>query len=176
MVMGRMPGPGSARAILAAVLAAAAAVTAACGSTHAGQGASGTGAQSTRSPAARASATGCATPSTSAGRMLAFGTGDNGKVLCVAKGTTFAIYLQGTAARRWAPIRTASPALQPVVNGHLMLKLGTTGAFFRAVAPGVATVVSSLPSCGSQAGGAPATSGPRCKMGTAFHLTLVVTQ
>jgi hypothetical protein len=77
--------------------------------------------------------------------MLSFGKQDNGKVVCVAKGATVGIYLQGTPARRWSPIRTASPALKPVPNGRLMLRVGETGAFFKAVSSGAATVTSSRP-------------------------------
>ena len=183
--MSTMPGSGAARWVLAAVVIAAAAVTAACGTTHAGQGGGAAASPGAGSPAT--AATQCAaTPAASAGQV-SLSEQDNGKVLCVAKGTTVAIYLQGTATRRWAPISTESAALHPVANGHLMLKLGVTGAFFKAVNSGVATVVSSLPSCRGQAGGTAgtggtggtagtgATSGPGCKMGTVFHLTLVVT-
>lgn len=170
--MRRMPGPGPARHVLAAAVIGAAAVTAGCGAQHAGQGATGT-----QAAAAQPSASQCsATPAANADHTVTLGSKDNGKVLCVRQGATVGIFLQGTPTRRWEPIRTTSPALVPAANGRLMLKLGVTGAYFRAVHPGVATVVSSLPSCESQHGGTFPSTGPRCRMGTVFHLKLVVTQ
>jgi hypothetical protein len=152
------------------VVIGASAVTAACGAVHAGAGGS-PGSQ----PSGQASGVSCSATPAAPTHSLKLGKSDNGQVLCVAKGTTVAIFLQGTAARRWAPIHTASAALKPVPNGQLMLKLGETGAFFKAVSPGVATVLSSLPSCPGQGTGNGGSSGPACKMGTVFHLTLVVT-
>lgn len=170
--MGRMPGPGSARHVLAAAVIGAAAVTAGCGAQHPGQGA-GSG----QPAAAQPSASSChATAATTAARTVTFSSRDNGKVRCIRQGTTVAVYLQGTPTRRWAPIRSTSAALTPVANGRLMLKLGVTGAFFKAVHPGVATVISSLPSCEAQRGSFTPGTGPRCRMGTVFHLKLVVTR
>jgi len=89
---------------------------------------------------------------------------------------TVAVYLQGTAARRWGPIHASSPALTPVANGRLALRVGMTGAFFKAVKPGVAVLTSALASCpGGEAGRrTPSPAGAPCKMGTVFRLTLVV--
>jgi hypothetical protein len=151
------------------VVIGASALVSACGAVHAGGGGSG----SPEPSGGHASAISCSATPAAPAHSLRLGMSDNGKVLCVAKGTTVAVFLQGTETRRWAPIRTVSAALQPVANGQLMLRLGETAAFFKAVAPGVATVVSSLPSCQPAGGASPA--GPGCKMGTVFHLTLVVT-
>lgn len=164
--MGRMPGWGTAGAVAAVI--GASAVTA-CGTAHAGPG--GAGSQ----PASRQAVTCSATPATAAGHQLTLGKQDNGKTLCVSTGTTVAVFLQGTPARRWTPIRTASPALTPVANGHLMLRLGVTGAYFKAVKPGLATVTSSLASCpGGASGGTASPGGVHCRMGTVFRVRLVV--
>jgi hypothetical protein len=167
MIMRRLPGPGYARNVLAAAVVGGALVTAACGAQHAG---SGGAAGSPPGAASQPSAAQCsATVAASAGQMVSLSNKDNGKVLCVRKGTVVAIYLQGSPTRRWAPIHAASSLLQPAATGRGMLKLGVTGGFFRATGPGVATVTSSLPSCAG-----PATSGPHCKMGQVFRLTLVI--
>lgn len=156
--MERGAGSGFARHALAAVVAGVAVAVAACGSQHAAGGPA--------SQPASASTGHCARPAPAAGHMLTFGRHDDGKVVCVARGTTVGIYLQGTPARRWSPIRTASPALTPVPNGRLMLKVGVTGAFFKAVSSGVATVTSSRPSCPKR--------GTSCGAVQSFRLTLVV--
>jgi hypothetical protein len=162
-----MPGWGTAGGVVAVVIGASA-VTA-CGTARAGPGGAG-------SQPASGQAVACnSTPAVTAGRPLTLGKQDDGKTLCVRTGTTVAVYLQGTAARRWSPIRTASPALKPVANGRLMLRLGVTGAFFKAVKPGVATVTSSLASCpGGESGGTASPGGAPCRMGTVFRVTLVV--
>lgn len=173
--MGMRRGPATTGAALAAVVIGACALTAACGNGQPGRSGGGAGGGPSGGHAA-----GCtATPRAAAGQLVTVSNRDNGKVLCVSKGTTVAVYLQGTPARRWGPIHTSSPsspALTPVASGRLMLKVGETGAFFKAVRPGVARVTSSLPSC---KGGAPAAAtaepgGTPCKMGMVFHLTLVV--
>ena len=151
--MGRGPGSGFATHVFAVMAAGAAVAAAGCGSQQAAGGAPA-------SQPATASTSHCARPAPADGHMLTFGRHDDGKVVCVTRGTTVGIYLQGTPARRWSPIRTASPALKPVPNGRLMLKAGVTGAFFKAVSSGVATVTSSRP------------GGP----GQSFRLTLVVTR
>lgn len=168
--MVRMSGSRSPRVVLAAVVIGVSAVTA-CGSAHAGHS-GGAGVH----PASGRAVDCTATPATAAGRPLTVTKQDNGKALCVTRGTTVAVYLQGTPARRWGPIRSASPSLTPVASGRLMLKLGVTGAFFKAVKPGVATVTSSVRSCpgGEAGGGTTGPAGPPCKMGTVFRLTLVV--
>ena len=166
--MRRLPGPGPVRNVLAAAAVGATLVTAACGTQHAGSGASaGSGSPSGGGQPAASQCS--ATAAANADHMVNLSNKDNGQVLCVRQGTVVAIYLQGTPARRWAPIRAASPLLQPAATGRGMLKLGVTGAFFKAAHPGVATVTSSLPSCSGTA-----TSGPHCKMGQVFHLTLVI--
>jgi hypothetical protein len=165
VIMRRLPGPGSVRYVLAAAAVGATLATAACGSQHTGSGSGSQSGDAAQPSAAQCSATAAAT----AGQMVSLSNKDNGKVLCVRRGTVVAIYLQGSPARRWAPIHSASALLQPAVTGRGMLKLGVTGGFFKATRAGVATVTSSLPSCTGTA-----TSGPHCKMGQVFRLTLVV--
>jgi hypothetical protein len=166
--MRSMPGRLSARGTVAAAVGAAALI-AGCGTQTAGTGA-GTGPHPSTSAAAAARCT--ATPAAPS-RSLTVGTSENGQVLCVRQGTTVAVFLQGSPARRWSPIQASSAALKPRADGRLMLRLGETGAAFQAVHPGVASVTSSMPSCPTQ-GGTPS-AGPRCKMGMVYHLTLVVT-
>lgn len=170
--MSRRPGSRLVRHGLAAVVASLALAAAACGSQHAGSG--GNAPQPSAGQIGSGDCT--ATPAVTAGHMLSFGKHDDGKVVCVAKGATVAIYLQGTPARRWSPIRAASPVLKPVPDGRLMLRVGVTGAFYKAVSSGVATVTSSRPGCrgGGTAGGG--TQGQGCGAGQFFHLTLVVTR
>ncbi len=166
--MRRLPGSGPLRNVLAAAVVGATLTIAACGAQQAGSG-SGAGGGSP-SGSGQPAVTQCsATPAANADHMVNLSNKNSGQVLCVRHGTVVAIYLQGTPARRWAPIRSASSLLQPALAGHGMLKLGVTGAFFKATHPGVAMVTSSLPSCTGTA-----TSGPHCKMGQVFHLTLVI--
>lgn len=156
--MSRGPGSRFVRHGLAAVVLSVALATAACGSQHAGSGGA-------PQPSAGRIGTGncTATPAVTAGHMLSFGKHDDGKVVCVARGATVAIYLQGTAARRWSPLHNTSPALKPVPDGRLSLKVGVTGAFYQTVRSGVATVTSVRPGCQG------------CGAGQLFQLTLVVT-
>lgn len=169
--MSRLPERGTARYALAAAVIGAAAVTAACGSQP------GSGSSAGSPPAGQPHPGHCsATPASSAAHTVTVSGKDNGTVLCVRKGTFIAIYLQGTPARRWSPIRPSSRALQPLANGRLMLKVGMTGGFFKAAHPGVAAVTSSRASCPSPGAASPptASSGPRCRMGTVFHVTFVI--
>ncbi len=168
--MRRLPGPGSARNILAAAVVGATLAMAACGTQQAGSGGGAGSGAGSPSAGGQAAARQCsATAAANADHMVNLSNRDNGKVLCVRQGSVVAIYLQGTPARRWGPIRAESGLLQPAATGRGMLKLGVTGGFFKAAHPGVATVTSSMPSCTGMA-----TSGPHCKMGQVFHLTLVI--
>ena len=167
--------PGKARAQAAALAVAVTAVTAACGPVYAGSHGAGS---SARSPGSAAATSVRCTSRTTRNHMLTLSKADNGKTVCVTKGTTVGIYLQGTPARKWQPIRASSPALKPVANGHLTLMIGVTAAFFQAVRTGVVTVSSSLPSCPGRSGASapPASPAPGqpCTIGPVYHVTLVV--
>ncbi len=172
--MRRMPGSVSARGFLAAAVVGAAAMAAGCGAQHAGNSAGGTP-QAGQSTSVSTVPQCTATPSVPT-RSLTVSTKNSGQVLCVKQGTTVAVFLQGTAARRWSPIQATNTALQPRADGRLMLKLGVTGAVYQAARPGVSTITSSLASCPGPQGASTGSPGPGCKMGMVFHLTLVVTQ
>jgi len=76
------------------------------------------------------------------------------------------VYLNGSPAHMWAPIHSDSSDLKPTANGHLMLRLGVTGAAFIAVRPGIAHITSARPVC---------TKGPvRCDAMIAFQVTVVI--
>jgi hypothetical protein len=84
---------------------------------------------------------------------------DNGRLVCLRRGTAVQVYLRGTRASRWSAIQASSGVLQPHANGHLMLALGVTGASFVAARPGTASITSTRPACptpppnsGSQSG------------------------
>ena len=84
---------------------------------------------------------------------------DNGRSVCVRRGTTVQVFLRGTKASRWSAIRASSGALQPRANGHLLLALGVTGVSFVAAHPGTASITSTRQACptpppnaGSQSG------------------------
>lgn len=171
--MGWVPTPESARGVLAAAVIAVTAMTAACGNVQPGEGGGGAGAQ----PSARSGmAVRCTATPAARDRVVTFTKRDNGTVACIARGATVAVYLQGTPALRWAPIKTASPALVAAPNGRLTLRLGVTGAFFKAVKRGVAVVTSSLANCPVRKAGSGTTgpAGAPCTTGAAFRLTLVV--
>lgn len=103
---------------------------------------------------------------------------DNGRTLCVRRGTAVQVYLQGTATNRWSAIRASNDVLTPHANGRLMLKLGETGASFLAAHPGIATIRSFQQPCGPNEtpGNAAAQSGTlECGVIIAFHATVKVT-
>ena len=84
---------------------------------------------------------------------------DNGRSVCVRRGTTVQVFLRGTKASRWSAIHASSGALQPRANGHLLLALRVTGASFVAAHPGTASITSTRQACptpppnaGSQSG------------------------
>ena len=60
---------------------------------------------------------------------------DNGRTLCVRRGTAVQVYLSGTPANRWMAIHASGDALVPHAHGRLMLKPGMTGASFLAAHP-----------------------------------------
>ena len=67
---------------------------------------------------------------------------DNGRSVCVRRGTAVQVYLRGTRASRWSGIHASSGVLQPRGNGHGLLALGVTGASFVAAGPGTAAITS----------------------------------
>ena len=84
---------------------------------------------------------------------------DNGRSVCVRRGTAVLVYLRGTQASRWSVIHTSPGVLQPHANGHGLLPLGVTGASFVAARPGTASITSTRMACptpppnsGSQSG------------------------
>lgn len=141
---------------------------------------------STASPAATSSGSaspgtsgcsGAATPAQSGG-TLTVTADDNGKTLCVRTGTAVLVFLHGSAASRWKPIKVSSPALAPHPNPAFTLALWVTGGSFLAAQPGTAVVTSSRPACG------PASSPANVSPGTtqcpsvvaAFRVRLIITR
>ena len=67
---------------------------------------------------------------------------DNGRTLCVRRGTAVQVYLTGTPANRWMAVHASGDALVPHAHGRLMVKLGVTGASYLAAHPGTTTITS----------------------------------
>ena len=160
--------------------------TAACGSRAPGTSAGGVPSASSATPTVTGSATptaaGSATPTAAGsanptaavtcakpappGGTLTLGSRDNRSTFCLRVGQQVIVYLQGSPAHMWAPIRSDSSALRPAPNGSLMLMRGVTGAAFTAVRPGIAHISSARPVC---------TAGPvRCDALIAFDVTVVI--
>ena len=165
------------RSVLAiALVTGMALATAACGSqaasTTAGSGSPSTGPASTgpaSSSAASPTASGACgggVKSVLPGSTLTLGSRDNRATFCVRVGQLVIVYLNGSPAHMWAPIHSDSSDLKPTANGHLMLRLGVTGAAFIAARPGIAHITSARPVC---------TKGPvRCDAMIAFQVTVVI--
>jgi hypothetical protein len=92
-------------------------------------------------------------------RVLTLTNADNGRSVCVRRGTAVLVYLRGTQASRWSVIHASSSVLRPRANGHGLLALGVTGASFLAARPGTASITSARMACptpppnsGSQSG------------------------
>jgi len=103
---------------------------------------------------------------------------DNGRTLCVRRGTAVQVYLMGTPANRWMAIHASGDALVPHAHGRLMLKPGVTRATFLAAHPGTATITSIREPCGPDQTppNAGAQSGTlECGVIIAFHATVKVT-
>ncbi|HEY4852050.1 MAG TPA: hypothetical protein VII22_14760 [Streptosporangiaceae bacterium] len=150
--------------------------TAACGS-RAASTTAGSGSPSSR-PASTGSASSNAASPTANGACggsaksvppdstLTLGSRDNRATFCVRVGQLVIVYLNGSPAHMWAPIHSDSSDLKPTANGHLMLRLGVTGAAFIAARPGIAHITSARPVC---------TKGPvRCDAMIAFQVTVVI--
>jgi hypothetical protein len=165
------------RSVLAmALVTGMALATAACGSqaasTTAGSGSpssrpasTGPASSNAASPTANAACGGSVQP-VPAGGTLTLGSRDNRATFCVRVGQLVVVYLNGSPTHMWAPIHSDSSDLKPTANGHLMLRLGVTGAAFIAVRPGIAHITSARPVC---------TKGPvRCDAMIAFQVTVVI--
>ena len=110
--------------------------------------------------------------------MITITYADNGRTLCVRRGTAVQVYLKGTPTNRWSAIHASSDVLTPHANGRLMLQVGVTGAAFLAAHPGTATIRSFREPCGpgQTPGNAAAPSGTlECGVIIAFHATVKVT-
>jgi hypothetical protein len=170
------------RSVLAiALVTGVALATAGCGpqaaSTTAGSGSpsarppssspasSGPASSNAASPTANGACGGGVT-SVPPGSALTLGSRDNRATFCVRVGRQVIVYLNGSPADMWAPIHSDSSALKPTANGHLMLRLGVTGAAFIAARPGTAHITSARPVC---------TKGHvRCDAMLAFQVTVVI--
>jgi hypothetical protein len=107
----------------------------------------------------------CAKPPPPGG-TLTLGSRDNRSTFCLRVGQQVIVYLQGSPAHMWAPIRSDSSALRPAPNGSLMLMRGVTGAAFTAVRPGIAHISSARPVCIGRS--------VRCDALIAFDVTVVI--
>ena len=185
----RMPFPS------ALLIAVAAAVTAGCASagTSASNSAATSRATSPATSPASPGSPGSASPSSvpaspppsSPGRAFACGpssapvagaqtltlaNAEAGKTYCVGLGTNVLVFLRGTPAAKWGPIRASGSALEPWASGRMTLMIGVTGASFRAVRPGTSVIFSARPACGSSA-----TPGDMpCDAVGAFRVTVIV--
>jgi hypothetical protein len=103
---------------------------------------------------------------------------DNGKTLCIRTGTPLLVFLHGSAASKWTPIKVSSPALAPHPNPAFTLALWVTGGSFIAVQPGTAVLTSSRPACSP--GSSPASVSPgatQCpSVVAAFRVRLIITR
>ncbi|MEV5957411.1 hypothetical protein AB0M11_27205 [Streptomyces sp. NPDC051987] len=133
-----------------------------CGS-QSGGGDKGSGTVSPTSPSASASVSASASASASgpASTPTAGGssagctpltseltTADSGRTVCLARGGTLRITLDGTERRPWQKIAAAGDtgALQEV-NYGIMLRGGDAGSAYRAVAAGTVTLSATRPLC-----------------------------
>lgn len=159
----------------ASVVLAVLALTSGCGQ----QPAATAGGRSPMPPASPSPAATCggAAMAASRGGTVTLGTSDNGKSLCVRRGMTVLVVLQGTAASQWSPIRASSTALLPRANGRLMLARGVTGASFAAARQGVSVIVSSravCPRARPKPSAKASSGGVTCDARESYHVTLMV--
>jgi hypothetical protein len=90
----------------------------------------------------------------------------NGDTFCISIGQRVMVQLNSKPSRMWSPIKSDSKALIRVSYGHLMLRVGETGASFAALQRGIAHLSSARPVC---------TSGPvHCDALIAFQVTIMV--
>ncbi|MEU6549699.1 hypothetical protein ABZ915_05310 [Streptomyces sp. NPDC046915] len=76
---------------------------------------------------------------------------DNGRTVCLAKGQTLRLTLDGTKGRPWKPVAVEGGALK-AANPGFVIQPGDAVAAFEAVAPGTAHLTSSRPLCASRPG------------------------
>jgi hypothetical protein len=152
-----------------AMIIGASGLAAGCASSV-GPGAAKTAGSSSPSQAAPSQAgpsgtalTKCVTPKLIApGRTFTISLADNGKSFCVTAGTGAFVFLHGTAAHLWTVIHPSSAALQRRPSGVMALTVGTTGGYFVATQPGVATLTSTRMPC------------QKTCIGQVFRVTLVI--
>jgi hypothetical protein len=92
-------------------------------------------------------------------RVITLTNADNGRSVCVRRGTAVQVYLRGTLASRWSAIHASSGVLQPRADGHMLLAVGVTGASFVAARPGTASITSIRQACPTPPPNAGAQSG-----------------
>ena len=158
--------------VLATVIIGAAAVITGCGQQHPGSGvaAPAPSASPSRPVVACAPAAPAAPPS-----KLTITAADNGRTFCVTRGTSVTVFLKGTQARKWSPIRASSTVLRPHASGEFTLAIGVTGASFLAVQPGTAIISSGQPACGPPNGSSSSGSGTlECGAILEFRVTVTV--
>jgi hypothetical protein len=162
--------------VIAAVIISAAAVLPGCGRQHSGSGAATTPSPSGSSSAVSAA---CAGGRPATHGRLTITAADSGMSFCVTRGSNVAVFLKGTQARKWSPIRATGGVLRPSANGEMTLALGVTGASFEAARPGTAFLVSGRPACGPgvpPGDGATGTGTFMCDSILAFRVTVTVTR
>src|SRR5262249_60423809 len=54
-------------------------------------------------------------------RVITLTNADNGRSVCMRRGTAVQVYLRGTQASRWSVIHGRSGALRTRANGHMLL-------------------------------------------------------
>jgi hypothetical protein len=168
---------------LVAVALGGALLASGCGQQHAGTPAGPSLSASSSAPMPSPApgdpgAASCHSTSTARAVSITITYADNGRTLCVRRGTAVQVYLKGTATNRWSAIHASGDALIPHANGRLMLALGVTGASLLAAHPGVATIRSFRQPCGPDQtpGNQAAQSGTlECGVIIAFHVTVKVT-
>jgi hypothetical protein len=138
-----------------------------------------TGTAATPSATAPSGATMSCPAAQRATRTLSLTKADSGRTFCVTPGTVLVVLLQGTVSGKWQPLRSSSGVLAPAPDPRLVLKVGETGAAFRAIRPGTATITSARYLCGSPApssSAAAATTSPamHCDSLVAFRVSVVV--
>jgi hypothetical protein len=145
--------PVLAAVALGTVALAAGALAAGCGRQHQGTPAGpplGGASSASPEPGAPAAAT-CHGTAARRAALITITYADNGRTLCVRRGTAVQVFLKGTPANRWSAIRVSNAVLKPHANGRLMLALGVTGASFLAVHPGTVAITSFRQVCGPNA-------------------------
>jgi hypothetical protein len=160
--------------VLTAAIIGAAAVITGCGQQHPGNGAAAPAPSASPSHpvVACANAAPAAQPS-----KLTITAADNGRSFCVTRGTSVVVFLRGTQARKWSPIRASSTVLRPHANGEFTLTIGVTGASFVAVRPGTAIISSGQPACGPSSppkGSSPGSGTLECGAILVFRVTVTV--